>query len=98
MAANTDRLFAARQALVPGQSATYGTAAGPRPGIGCHVSILDRNRLLRNGAALVAAFDSGNFGRVVASIYSPRVLSGRYHAVPPMAGTGSSVSDLGLCR
>ena len=92
------RIRGARPALVPGQSAACGRAAGARPALGEPAASADRHRLLRGGAAVAVVPVRRHPDRAAGAVHPPRIFSENLHALSAMAGAGPDPRRVGVRR
>src|SRR5438309_6563579 len=87
-----------RPAMVPGQPAASGRAAGARPALGVAASPAHRNRIVSDGAALADLSGAWNPDLVAGAVCPARIFSERIFAISAVAGAGPDPRGLGLPR
>src|SRR6266566_7300850 len=85
-----------RPAMVPGQPAASGRAAGARPALGVAASPAHRNRIVSDGAALADLSGAWNPDLVAGAVCPARIFSERIFAISAVAGAGPDPRGLGL--
>ena len=98
VAALAHRICGARPALVPGQPAAHGRAAGARTALGDAAASCDRHRRLRGGAAVAVVSVRRHHDFVAGAVHPAGIFPENLHALSAMARAGSGARRLGVRR